>query len=284
MFTGHYFDNYRLVDVTEEAIANAEMKLKVKLPASYIALMQQQNGGELVNKRLDIGEEVVCVDYLNGIGTKSGEGILLRSSLKRDWGLSNKFVYLYGDGHTWLGFDYRRYKGDNPPVTFIDLELGEKTVIAEDFEAFLELLTFDESLQSHAYEYGRKLEYFPREEVEHIMVRCKDTDAYAMSAGMMYYGFTNDDLTWYFTQLDTYIKAFIEEGYEPYKKPNRSVGMLDFFMNCTIAMIKKREIDMLACPAGKSVLDRLKTFPTKYDDGMMQRKAEKIKRYYEQLE
>lgn len=63
MFTGHYFDNYRLVDVTEEAIANAEMKLKVKLPASYIALMQQQNGGELVNKRLDIGDEVVCVNY-----------------------------------------------------------------------------------------------------------------------------------------------------------------------------------------------------------------------------
>lgn len=283
MFTGHYFDNYRLVDVTEEAIANAEMKLKVKLPASYIALMQQQNGGELVNKRLDIGEEVVCVEYLNGIGTKSGEGILLRSSLKRDWGLSNKFVYLYGDGHTWVTLDYRRYKGDNPPVTFIDLELGEKTVIAEDFEAFLELLTFDESLQSSAYEYGRKLEYFPREEVEHIMVRCKGTDAYAMSAGMMYYGFTDDDLTWYFTQLDTYIKAFIEEGYEPYKKPNRSVGMLDFFMNCTIAMNKKREIDMLACPAGESVLNRLKMFPAKYDDGMMQRKAEKIQRYYEQL-
>ena len=84
MFVGHYFDNYRLEDVTKEAITFAESKLKVKLPASYIAMMQQQNGGELVNKRLEIGEEVVCVDYLNGIGSKSGEGILLRSSLKRD--------------------------------------------------------------------------------------------------------------------------------------------------------------------------------------------------------
>lgn len=281
MFTGHYFDNYRLDDVTEQAVAHAETKLKVKLPVSYITLMQQQNGGELVNKRLDIGDEVVCVDYLSGIGTKTGEGILLSSTLKREWGLSNKFVYLYGDGHTWLALDYRRYKGDNPPVTFIDLERGEKTVIAEDFEAFLELLTFDESLQSHVYEYGRELEYFPREEVEHIMVRCKDTDAYAMSVGMMYYGFTDDDLTWYFTQLDTYIKTFIAEGYERYDKPNRSVSMLDFFMNCTIAMIKKRDIDMLAYPSGKSVLDRLKVFPEKYDDGMMQRKAEKIRRYYE---
>lgn len=66
------------------------------------------------------------------------------------------------------------------------------------------------------------------------------------------------------------------------EKPNRCVSMLDDFMNCTIAMIKKREINMLAYPAGISVLNRLKTFPTKYDDGMMQRKAEKIKRYYEQ--
>lgn len=260
----------------------AETKLKVKLPTSYIALMQQQNGGELVNKRLELGEEIVCVDYLNGIGSKSGEGILLRSSLKREWGLSNKFVYLYGDGHTWLALDYRRYKGDNPPVTFIDLERGEKTVIAEDFAAFIQLLTFDESLQSNNYEFGRDLEYFPREEVELMMVRCKDTDAYGMSSGMMYYGFTDEDLTWYFTQLDTYIKDFIEIGYAYDEKPNRCVSMLDFFMNCTIAMIKKREVNMLAYSAGRSVLNRLKAFPTKYDDGMMQRKAEKIKRYYEQ--
>lgn len=100
---------------------------------------------------------------------------------------------------------------------------------------------------------------------------------------MMYYGFTDDDLTWYFTQLDTYIKGFVEEGYDYYKKPNRSLTMLDFFMNCTIAMIKKREINMLMYPAGKSVLDRLAMFPAKYDDGMMQRKSEKIQRYYEQF-
>lgn len=283
MFTGHYFDNYRLADVTEDAVTLAETKLKVKLPESYIALMQQQNGGELVNKRLDIGDEVVCVDYLNGIGTKSGEGILLRSSLKREWGLSNKFVYLYGDGHTWVALDYRRYTGDNPPVTYIDLERGEKTVIAADFAAFIKLLKFDESLQSSNYEFGRELEYFSREEIEHMMVRCKDSDAYAMSAGMMYYGFTDDDLTWYFTQLDTYIKAYIEEGEDYYKKPNRSVTMLDFFVNCTIAMIKKRNVDLLAYPEGRSVLTRLAKFPTKYDNGMMQRKAEKIQRYYEQL-
>lgn len=213
MFTGHYFDNYRLTDVTEDSITFAEGKLKVKVPESYIALMQQQNGSELVNKRLEIGEEVICVVYINGIGTKSGERILLSSSLKREWGLSNKFVYLYGDGHTWLALDYRHYQGDNPPVTYIDLERGEKTVIAADFAAFMKLLTFEESLQSSDNEFGRELEYFSRDEVGQAMISCKDNEAYKMSAGMEYYGFTDDDFTWYFRQLDTYIKAFIEEGY-----------------------------------------------------------------------
>lgn len=59
--------------------------------------------------------------------------------------------------------------------------------------------------------------------------------------------------------------------------------MLDFFMNCTIAMIRKRDVKMLAYAEGRSVLERLEKFPAKYDDGMMQRKVEKIQRYYEQL-
>ena len=115
LFIGNYFDHYQLADVTEEIIQNAQKKLKVVLPESYITLMRQQNGGELHRKKLVIGEEVIIVDFLYGIGSKSGEGILISNSLKREWGLSNKFVYLYGDGHTWLALDYRRYTGDNPP-------------------------------------------------------------------------------------------------------------------------------------------------------------------------
>ena len=278
-FIGHYFDNYRLADVTDDMIEQAQQKLKVTLPESYINLMKKQNGGELHTKRLEIGEEVICVGYLNGIGTKSGQGILLSSTLKREWGLSNRFVYLFGDGHTWLALDYRRYKGDNPPVTYIDLEQNLKQVIAPDFEAFLSQLTYDESLQSSAYEYGNELEYFPREEVERVMKNCNH--AYMMSAGMQYYGFTDEDLTWYFTQLDEYIEAFITEGYSPYKKPNRSLSMLDYFLNCTIAMIRKRNVNLTDYPVAMQMLERLVMFPQKYDyNGMIQRKAEKIRGYF----
>ena len=242
--------------------------------------MKQQNGGELNTKRLETGEEVICVDYLNGIGTKSGEGILLSSTLKREWGLSNRFVYLFGDGHTWLALDYRRYKGDNPPVTYIDLEQNVKQVIAPDFEVFLSQLTYDESLQSSAYEYGKELEYFPREEVERVMKSCNH--AYMMSAGMQYYGFTDEDLTWYFTQLDEYIEVFITEGYSPYKKPDRGLSMLDSFLSCTVGMIRKRNVNLTDYPVAIQMLERLVMFPQKYDyNGMIRRKAEKIRGYFD---
>lgn len=193
LFEGNYFDNHTLAPVTDELIQLVQQKLKVVLPNSYITLMRTQNGGELRTRKLVIGEETISVDYLNGIGTKSGEGIWLSNSMKREWGLSNRFVYLFGDGHTWLALDYRRYKGDNPPVTYIDLELGTKQVVAEDFSQFLTLLTYDASLKSTVYEYGSDLAFFSREDVERVMKNCDG--AYMMSAGMMYYGFTDEDLT-----------------------------------------------------------------------------------------
>lgn len=279
LFTGHYFDNYKLDDVTELSIENAQQKLKVTLPDSYVRLMQQQNGGELYAKRLDVGDEVLSIDYLNGIGENTGEGILLSSTLKREWGLSNRFVYLYGDGHTWVALDYRRYKGNNPPVTYIDLEQNRKEIIAQDFETFLTYLKYDESLQSSAHEYGRELEFFPREEVESVMESCNG--AYKMSAGMEYYGFTDENLTWYFTQLHDYVKAFAVEGYSPYDKPDRTFGMLDFFLNCTIAIIRKRKVYLTDYSVAMQLLERLAAFPSAYDDdGMIKRKAKKIQAYF----
>ena len=49
-FISHYFDNYRLADVTDDMIEHAQQKLKVTLPESYINLMKQQDGGELHTK------------------------------------------------------------------------------------------------------------------------------------------------------------------------------------------------------------------------------------------
>ena len=86
LFVGNYFDNYTLAPVTDDMIQFAQEKLKVELPESYLTLMTTQNGGELRRRKLVIGEKVLSVDYLNGIGAKTGEGILLSSSLKKNGG------------------------------------------------------------------------------------------------------------------------------------------------------------------------------------------------------
>ncbi|MEG0471629.1 MAG: hypothetical protein RR588_04770 [Solibacillus sp.] len=165
-------------------------------------------------------------------------------------------------------------------MTYIDLEQNIKQVIAEDFEHFLSQLTYDESLQSTAYEYGKELEHFPREEVESVMKSCND--AYMMSAGMQYYGFTDEDLTWYFTQLYQYTIAFINEGYSHYEKPDRSITMVDDFLNYTIAMIRKREVNLTDYPLAMDTLQLFVNFPPKYDfNGMVQRKAVRIQGFLE---
>lgn len=71
IFTGEYFDSYRLEDLSSEIIEVAEKKLKVILPTAYIELMNEQNGGELKLKKFvnNIFEDgFIEIDYINGIG------------------------------------------------------------------------------------------------------------------------------------------------------------------------------------------------------------------------
>lgn len=280
IFIDDYFDNHRLLAVTDDVIENAQSKLKVQLPEAYIALMQVQNGGELINRKLVVGDEVVSVDYINGIGHKSGDGILLSSTLKREWGLSNRLVYLFGGSHTWIALDYRRYKGNNPPVVYVDLELEHQTRIAESFQAFIDQLQYDETLVHGSYEYGVELEKQSREKVEREMKRCQN--AFVMSSGIEYYLFTDEDLTWVFAQISDYVNDFIEEGYEPYKKPMRTESLLDEFLNMLISVIRMKKINIKEYPAVLVLLQTLKEFPPNYDyQGMIRNKAIKISAYFE---
>ena len=50
---------------------------------------------------------------------------------------------------------------------------------------------------------------------------------------------------------------------------------------CTIGMIRKRDVNLTDYPVAIAMLQLLVTFPPKFDDnGMIQRKAEKIQGYY----
>ncbi|KZZ85447.1 SMI1/KNR4 family protein [Bacillus sp. SJS] len=272
IFTGDYFDNYRLEELSNEIMEAAEKKLKVKLPAAYIELMRVQNGGELklkkfVNEILEDG--FIEIEYLYGIGKKSGEGILIDSYTRKEWGLSNKLVYLNGDSHNWIALDYRRYIGDNPPVVYLDIDTKEKIQIAEDFTDFLNRLTVLEE-QNEPFDFFE--EEFVREEVEEALLI--GANKYLMTAGIRYFGLHDENLNWFLTQIESSTKRMMEaRSYE-------DTYTLDCYLNTIILIIKSRKHDLKDYPQAKDFFDRLTNFPPELDDNsMIKRKSEKIQHY-----
>ncbi|MET9675932.1 hypothetical protein ABZY68_22955 [Streptomyces sp. NPDC006482] len=75
-----------------------------------------------------------------GIGT-GGHGLSLLDTpyLVEEWGLPSPVVLLSGDGHYWVGLDYRAYGAlREPSVTWFDTDSGAELPLAADFRAFVE--------------------------------------------------------------------------------------------------------------------------------------------------
>lgn len=131
---------YQLPSLTDQAVENAEEKLKVKLPATYINLLKEQNGGSLVYNAFPSPVPTSwAVDHINIdhiLGISEEEGILQSDYLIREWGLPENLVLFSGNGHSWIAFDFRNTKED-PPIIFIDTESEQLLELAPNFNAFL---------------------------------------------------------------------------------------------------------------------------------------------------
>ncbi|UQW99449.1 SMI1/KNR4 family protein [Streptomyces sp. RerS4] len=137
--------------LTEEAVREAEHVLGVTLPAALLELLRVRNGG-LVDDGLDAfptgqatswSEDHVPFEGLMGIG-RCGRTISLLDTpyLLDEWKLPSPIVLLSGDGHCWIGLDYRRCgPTGEPAVTWFDAETGAELKLAGDFTAFIEGLT-----------------------------------------------------------------------------------------------------------------------------------------------
>jgi hypothetical protein len=274
IFTEEYFDHYRLESLSSTMIEAAEKKLKVKLPNAYIELMYLQNGGELKLKKFVhhiLEDGYIEIDYLYGIGQKSGEGILIDSYTRREWGLSNKFIYLHGDSHNWIALDYRRYLGDNPPVVYIDTDTKQTIRIAEDFTEFISRLTeFEEQIQK--YDISNEYEEFAREDIEDALLHGKHK--YNMTAGLHYFGLVDEDLNWFLTQMFSSIKRMMEI------RPFEDTFIIDNYLDIMIDIIRKRKVDFNGYPQTKEMFELLTNFPSTLDyKSMIRNKSLKIKHY-----
>ncbi|GAE25636.1 hypothetical protein JCM9140_1643 [Halalkalibacter wakoensis JCM 9140] len=129
--------------VTEEKRTEIESLLNVELPATYIQLMEQQNGGELLYRYVLFEDgDAAIIPYFHELELKSGVG--LSSVFIEELGLPNDLIMLTGDFHSWLALDYRHGKKE-PSVLYLSEDdpasgVWNEHLIANTFDDFLKQL------------------------------------------------------------------------------------------------------------------------------------------------
>lgn len=137
--------------LTDEMVREAERVLGVTLPSALLDLLRVQNGGIVADNHdafptsqpTSWSEDHVPFDHLMGIGRRDGMTSLLDTPyLVEEWGMPAPLVLLSGDGHYWIGLDYRTCGQDGEPsVTWFETDLDTELVLASDLRSFVEGLT-----------------------------------------------------------------------------------------------------------------------------------------------
>ncbi len=155
-------ESYVEAPPTAEMIASIEEELGYKLPADYIWLMQQQNGGVPVNTCFPTAiatswaEDHVAITGIMGIGrekTYSLCGDLGSQFMLDDWGYPDIGVVLCdcpSAGHDVIMLDYRACGRDGEPaVVHVDQEANYRiTFLAPSFATFIVGLVNEEAFDT----------------------------------------------------------------------------------------------------------------------------------------
>lgn len=156
-FTDFWNDDVENMDLigeppSDELIAEIEKELGYKLPASYIWLMKQHNGGLL--KKTDFLVTVSNSWKLIGITSfiKINSICDENQFMKNDWGYPDIGVAICDTpsaGHEMIFLDYRECgRQGEPKVVHIDQELDyEITLLADNFEDFIRGLVDSEEFE-----------------------------------------------------------------------------------------------------------------------------------------
>ncbi|MFM9279689.1 SMI1/KNR4 family protein [Paenibacillus jiagnxiensis] len=149
---------------TDEMIAFVEEELGYKLPASYIALMKQQNGGIPKNtcfpteEATSWAEAHIAITGILGIGREKSYslcGDLGSRFMIEEWGYPDIGVVICdcpSAGHDVVMLDYRACGPEGEPeVIHVDQEDDyEITFLAENFEEFIRGLVNEEEYDTSA--------------------------------------------------------------------------------------------------------------------------------------
>ena len=159
-------DDYQLKNHVEppptpEMIASVEAELGYRLPASYVQLMQTQNGGLPQRtcfptmEGTSWAEDHIAITSLAGIGREKRSslcGDLGSSFMIEEWGYPALGVY-FADcpsaGHDMVALDYRACGPQGEPsVVHVDQESDYRiTPLAPDFATFIAGLVTEETFE-----------------------------------------------------------------------------------------------------------------------------------------
>jgi hypothetical protein len=126
-------------NVTKEAISAVETHLGVQLPKGYVALMKEQNGGELTYRYVLFNDgDAAIIPYFHELDVECGVG--LSPVLVEECGLPDHLVLLTGDFHSWLALDYSKSANEPAVVYITEHESGNGTwqehFLAHSFDEF----------------------------------------------------------------------------------------------------------------------------------------------------
>jgi hypothetical protein len=136
--------------LTDQMIIEAERRLGVALPPSYLALLRLRNGGEPVRHcyptafRSSWADDHIDIGAIRGLGGAWGidtPGGLSSPALIAEWGYPDIGVVICGTpsgGHDTVMLDYAA--GPEPAVVYVDEDRIPRR-IAETFDEFLANLT-----------------------------------------------------------------------------------------------------------------------------------------------
>ncbi|GHS89188.1 hypothetical protein FACS189487_08940 [Campylobacterota bacterium] len=150
-------DKYSLKEYTGEpltksAIECAEKELGYKLPASYIELLENKNGGIPKNNRFPTSvptswaKDHIAITGILGITDKDHSivGDYATKFMIEEWGYPEIGIIICdcpSAGHDSIMLDYRDCgKEGEPQVVHVDVEMNDEstiTFLAKDFETFI---------------------------------------------------------------------------------------------------------------------------------------------------
>lgn len=154
-------DYYVGAPLTQAMVDQVESETGYKLPASYINLLQSQNGGAPFKCNIRTKEpnswshNRVSIVGILGIDPDQSNSVIGQTGtafMVEEWGYPQIGLYICDTptaGHHIVMLDYRECgKQGEPKVVFVDQENDYKvTVIANDFASFLAALEPDEAFE-----------------------------------------------------------------------------------------------------------------------------------------